>query len=77
MRTDLASCDRLRPAHLADAGNSSASLARSIEHGITGEEAGTIAVRGIKQNDALTVTDKSFGPLVQARFDRIINALTA
>lgn len=75
VRTDLASCDRLRPAHLADAGNSSSALSRTIEHGITGEEAGVIAVDGILRNDALVVTDKTFGPMLQARFARILAAM--
>jgi NAD(P)-dependent dehydrogenase (short-subunit alcohol dehydrogenase family) len=75
VRTDLASCDRLRPGHLADAGNSSAGLAQSIEQGITGEEAGAIAVEGIKRNDALVFTDTSFRSAVQARFDRILDAM--
>lgn len=75
VRTDLASCDRLRPAHLADAGNRSGALAATIVDGITGEEAGEIAVRGILRNDALVVTDKTFGPVLQARFDRILAAM--
>ena len=72
VRTDLASCDRLRPEHLADAGSSSAPLAHSIEGGISGDEAGAIAVRGIKQNRSFIFTDPSFGAAVQARIDRIV-----
>jgi NAD(P)-dependent dehydrogenase (short-subunit alcohol dehydrogenase family) len=72
VRTDLASCDRLRPEHLGDAGSSSAPLARTIVDGITGDEAGAMAVRGIMGNRAFTFTDLTFGPAVQARVDRIL-----
>ena len=75
VRTDLASCDRLRPDSLADAGNSSAALQRTIVNGISGDEAGVIAVRGIKRNDAFIFTDTSFRGAVQARFDRILAAM--
>ena len=75
VRTDLASCDRLRPEDLADAGNSSAALAASIEGGISGEEAGEIAVRGIKRNDAFIFTDTTHRAAVQARFERILDAM--
>ena len=75
VRTDLASCDRLRPEDLADAGNSSAALAASIEGGISGDEAGEIAVRGIKRNDAFIFTDTTHRAAVQARFERILDAM--
>lgn len=76
VRTDLASCDRLRPEGLADAGNSSASLATSIEGGISPEEAGEIAVRGIKRNAPFIFTDSVHRAAVQARFERILDAMT-
>jgi NAD(P)-dependent dehydrogenase (short-subunit alcohol dehydrogenase family) len=75
VRTDLAACDRLRPANLADAGNSSAGLMASIEEGISGDEAGEIAVRGIRRNAAFIFTDTSHRGAVQARFDRILDAM--
>jgi NAD(P)-dependent dehydrogenase (short-subunit alcohol dehydrogenase family) len=75
VRTDLASCDRLRPESLADAGNSSAGLAASIAEGISPEEAGRIAVHGIKRNDAFIFTDTTHRAAVQARFDRILAAM--
>ena len=70
--TDLASCDRLRPTGLADAGNSSAVLAASIAGGITPDEAGAITVRGIERNDAFIFTDTSLRSAVEERFDRIL-----
>ncbi len=75
VRTDLASCDRLRPASLGDAGSSSAPLARSIEGGISGDEAGRITVRGIQRNAAFIFTDNNNRAAVQARFDRILDAM--
>ena len=45
VRTDLASCDRLRPEALGDVGNHSAFIGPVIQHGISPEEAGSIAVR--------------------------------
>ena len=77
VRTDLALCDRLRPETLADAGNHSAVLAASIENGISPEEAGAIAVRGIQRNAAFIFTDTNGYAAVQARFARILDAMTA
>ena len=77
VRTDLASCDRLRPAALGDAGNSSQFLEPMIQRGISPEEAGRIAVRGIQRNDAFIFTDPSFRPAVEARFGRILEGMKA
>ncbi|MBW2498276.1 MAG: SDR family NAD(P)-dependent oxidoreductase [Deltaproteobacteria bacterium] len=75
VRTDLASCDRLRPADLGDAGNSSAVLAPMIEGGMSPDEVGAIAVRGIQRNDAFIFPDSSARSEVEARFGRILDAM--
>ncbi len=75
VRTDLAACDRLRPEALGDAGNRSVVLAPMIERGISPEEAGDIAVRGIKRNDAFIFTESALRPALEARFGRILDAM--
>ena len=74
--TDLASCDRLRPDALGDAGNRSAVLGPMIADGISPEEAGEIALRGIRRNDAYIFTDAAFRPAIEARFGRILDGMT-
>jgi NAD(P)-dependent dehydrogenase (short-subunit alcohol dehydrogenase family) len=77
VRTELATCDRLRPAELDDAGNCSAVLEPMIRGGISPEEAGAMAVRGIQRNDAYIFTDPDLRPALQARFDRVLGAMKA
>ena len=75
VRTDLASCERLRPEALRDAGNRAEVLGPMIQHGISCEEAGEIAVRGIQRNAAFIYTDASLRPAIEARFGRILEGM--
>jgi NAD(P)-dependent dehydrogenase (short-subunit alcohol dehydrogenase family) len=72
VRTRLAQSDRHRPGVLADAGNHSEVLWDMIKDGIEPEEAGRIAVRGIRADAPYIFTHPDWKGAFEERFNRVL-----